>query len=175
MYHLYHHWIILDNSKLIIVFYILALIMSSLVPKWISLIAMDCQLYDKNHCIAQCIVTRIIIISFIISLLVRSLRVIHPRSWSSSAPPLITHHNRPKPHPDNLMGTIFVTIMIIVTIMTIIVIFATIILPLITLDPKLHQEQKAMTLILMMRLGVIHILRNHFWGSRQTPPPLCNL
>ena len=24
-------------------------------------------------------------------------------------------------------------------------------------------------------LGVIHILRNHFWGSRQTPPPLCNL
>ena len=22
-------------------------------------------------------------------------------------------------------------------------------------------------------LGVIHVLRNHFWGSRQTPPPLC--
>ena len=32
-----NHWIILDNSKLIIVFYILALIMSSLVPEWISL------------------------------------------------------------------------------------------------------------------------------------------
>ena len=37
MYQLYHHWIILDNSKLIIVFNVLALIMSSLVPKWISL------------------------------------------------------------------------------------------------------------------------------------------
>ena len=21
-------------------------------------------------------------------------------------------------------------------------------------------------------LGVVHILRNHFWGSRETPPPL---
>ena len=37
MYQLYHHWIILDNSKLIIVFNVLALIMSSLVPEWISL------------------------------------------------------------------------------------------------------------------------------------------
>ena len=27
----------------------------------------------------------------------------------------------------------------------------------------------------VLQLGVIHILRNHFWGSRQTPPPLCNL
>ena len=27
----------------------------------------------------------------------------------------------------------------------------------------------------LLLLGVIHILRNHFWGSRQTPPPLCNL
>ena len=21
-------------------------------------------------------------------------------------------------------------------------------------------------------LGVVHILRNHFWGSRETPPPM---
>ena len=49
------------------------------------------------------------------------------------------------------MGTIFVTIMIIITL----VIFATMILPLITLDPKLHQEQIAMTLILMIRFRII--------------------
>ena len=24
-------------------------------------------------------------------------------------------------------------------------------------------------------LGVVHILRNHFWGSRETPPLLCNI
>ena len=24
-------------------------------------------------------------------------------------------------------------------------------------------------------LGVVHILRNHFWGSRETPPPLRNI
>ena len=25
------------------------------------------------------------------------------------------------------------------------------------------------------RSGVVHILRNHFWGSGETPPPLCNI
>ena len=24
-------------------------------------------------------------------------------------------------------------------------------------------------------IGFLHILRNHFWGSRETPPPLCNI
>ena len=24
-------------------------------------------------------------------------------------------------------------------------------------------------------LGVVHILRNHFWGSPETPPLLCNI
>ena len=38
-----------------------------------------------------------------------------------------------------------------------------------SLNPHKH------TLILVESfLGVVHILRNHFWGSRETPPP-CNI
>ena len=41
--------------------------------------------------------------------------------------------------------------------------------------PKAHLAQPFLQTVRRWWLGVIHILRNHFWGSRQTPPPLCNL
>ena len=33
--------------------------------------------------------------------------------------------------------------------------------------------QQGAGIYLHIILGVVHILRNHFWGSRETPPPLC--
>ena len=34
---------------------------------------------------------------------------------------------------------------------------------------------RALTPTTHLLLGVVHILRNHFWGSGEAPPPLCNI
>ena len=39
---------------------------------------------------------------------------------------------------------------------------------------RMRSSMRCLGGLVILVLGVVHILRNHFWGSRETPP-LCNI